>query len=54
MKFKKTLRKYPLLTTAAVIGMIIYVQRNTSYRYKTPTGSTVTHTGANMNGIGWY
>ena len=25
MKFKKTFRKYPLLTTAAVIGMIISI-----------------------------
>tara|TARA_B100000902_G_scaffold295578_1_gene282409 strand:+ start:334 stop:513 length:180 start_codon:yes stop_codon:yes gene_type:complete len=43
-----------LLLGAAIIAMAFYVQRNTSYTYKTPTGSTVTHTGANMKGIGWY
>tara|TARA_B100000035_G_scaffold255785_1_gene225524 strand:- start:81 stop:233 length:153 start_codon:yes stop_codon:yes gene_type:complete len=43
-----------LLLVAGIIVMGFYIQRNTSYTYKTPTGSTVTHTGANMKGIGWY
>tara|TARA_B100001564_G_scaffold332155_1_gene318818 strand:+ start:944 stop:1123 length:180 start_codon:yes stop_codon:yes gene_type:complete len=52
-RFKKVGNKN-LLLAVAVIAMGFYVQRNTSYTYKTPTGSTVTHTGANMKGIGWY
>lgn len=49
----KKYQKKLFMVGAAVIALL-YVQRNVSYTYNTPTGSTITHTGANMKGIGWY